>query len=388
MIYKTFQNDLSLCLGPADTALCLPPLAYVSDKVFKYENENFLNKGWVPIGRADRLSEIGDYETLDVSGHPVILIRGNDNQLNALANSCRHRGARLLEGNGNTKGIRCPFHSWLYRIDGSFAAAPRIETSDAFLERNNDLIHYKLEERLGFLFISLEEKPGAIDKWLGNFAELHGDWPISEMKTTRKWTREFPFNWKCFLDVFNEYYHLPFVHRDSIDAVYHTPRAGDLSTGNFATQFGKTDGTGGLLESQQNYAFGNMPGLMGDALLGARYTWMFPTMTFACSNDAMWVYEARPKDERTCIVTQSTCFHPSTIAQKNFKEVSKIYYERMDTALDEDIIALKNQFAGLNSPEASQGPFSPTLEHNVAAFAKWYSAKMLKALEINEKRNL
>ena len=60
----------------------------------------------------------------------------------------------------------------------------------------------------------------------------------------------------------------------------------------------------------------------------------------------------------------------------------------MDTALDEDIIALKNQFAGLNSPEASQGPFSPILEHNVAAFAKWYSAKMLKALEINEKRNL
>ena len=76
MIYKSFQNDLSLCLGSADTALCLPPLAYVSDKVFKYENENFLNKGWVPIGRADRLFEIGDYETLDISGHPVILIRG------------------------------------------------------------------------------------------------------------------------------------------------------------------------------------------------------------------------------------------------------------------------------------------------------------------------
>jgi len=50
----------------------------------------------------------------------------------------------------------------------------------------------------------------------------------------------------------------------------------------------------------------------------------------------------------------------------------------MDTALEEDLVALQNQFAGLSSPEARQGPFSPNLEHNVAAFANWYSEKILK----------
>ena len=388
MISKVDQNELSSCLGSSETALCLPPRAYTSKRFFTYEKENLFENCWLPIGRADRLQRIGDYETLDLCGHPLILIRGNENKISAFANSCRHRGARLLNGTGNTKGIRCPFHSWLYRIDGSLAAAPRMETSEVYLGRNNDLICYRLEEKLGFLFINFDENPEPFEDWLGNFSELHADWPITEMKTTRKWTREFPFNWKCFLDVFNEYYHLPFVHRDSIDAVYHTPREGDLSTGNFTTQFGKTDGTGGLLESQQSYAFGNMPGLTGDALTGARYTWIFPTMTFACSNDSMWVYEAFPKDESTCIVTQSTCFHPTTIGQDNFEEVSEIYYERMDTALDEDIIALSNQFIGLQSPKAMQGPFSPILEHNVANFAKWYSSRILDALEINNKGNL
>ena len=55
------------------------------------------------------------------------------------------------------------------------------------------------------------------------------------------------------------------------------------------------------------------------------------------------------------------------------------YYDRMDTALEEDLVALQNQFAGLISPEAKQGPFSPNLEHNVAAFANWYSEKILKS---------
>ena len=236
-----------------------------------------------------------------------------------------------------------------------------MEGSVSFQNCNNDLIKYAMSERLGFLFISFEEKPIDIDQWLGNFEQLHECWPLSQMITTRTWTREFAFNWKCFIDVFNEYYHLPFVHRDSIDAVYNTPNQGDISKGNFATQFGKTEGTGGLLESQQTFAFGNMPGLKSEALLGARYTWMFPSMTFACSNDALWVYEARPLNEHTCVVTQSTCFHPETIAKNNFDEVAEVYYNRMDTALDEDIVALQNQFSGLKSPEARQGPFSPNL---------------------------
>ena len=53
------------------------------------------------------------------------------------------------------------------------------------------------------------------------------------------------------------------------------------------------------------------------------------------------------------------------------------YYHRLDTALDEDIPALENQQRGLASPDARQGRFSPTLEPNVAAFARWYAGRMI-----------
>ena len=380
MISESVKRELSLCLGSAENAFCLPPRAYTPSEFLDLEKSSIFNQGWIPIGRADRVLKIDDFETLNVIDRPIILIRDNQNKINALANSCRHRGAKLLNGSGAVKGIRCPSHSWLYRTDGTLTAGPRMEKSEVFKECNNDLLKYCLAERLGFLFISFEENPITIDDWLGNFGQLHQSWPLSEMVMTRSWTREFSFNWKCFIDVFNEYYHLPVVHRDSIDAVYLTPREGDVSTGNFSSQFGETEGTGGLLETQQNYAFPNMPDLTGDALIGARYTWMFPTMTFACSKDALWVYPAFPLTESSCLVTQSTCFHPETINRDDFDKISKIYYDRMDTALDEDIVALENQFSGLRSPDAAQGPFSPHLEHNVAAFANWYSKRILKIL--------
>ena len=49
----------------------------------------------------------------------------------------------------------------------------------------------------------------------------------------------------------------------------------------------------------------------------------------------------------------------------------------MDAAIEEDIVALENQQEGLNSPFAQQGRFSPVLEANVAAFANWYSKKLI-----------
>jgi phenylpropionate dioxygenase-like ring-hydroxylating dioxygenase large terminal subunit len=363
---------------------CTPPAAYASDRYASAEQSDIFAKGWVPIGRADRVKGPGDYETLEIAGRSLILLRDADNLLHCHANTCRHRSARLLDGTGNTRGIRCPFHAWLYRLDGTLAAAPRIDEVDGFQKCDHGLISYRLEVRAGFLFTTFDENAPDIDPWLGNFEALHSDWPLAELVQTRSWTRTFNFNWKAFLDVFNEYYHLPYVHRDSIDAVYDDPAAGNVTTGAFASQFGATQGTGGLLTDQQEHALPAMPGLKGLATSGVRYTWVFPSMTFACSGDAIWIYQSTPLGPHQCRVTQSMCFHPDTIASDGFAKTAEVYYERMDTALDEDIAALENQHAGLRSPDATAGPFCQALEPNVASFARWYAGRMLSTNEAND----
>jgi phenylpropionate dioxygenase-like ring-hydroxylating dioxygenase large terminal subunit len=183
-------------------------------------------------------------------------------------------------------------------------------------------------------------------------------------------------NWKAFLEVFNEYYHLRYVHPNSIDSLYARPEPANATTGAYASQFGETQGTGALLEDQQAQALPPMPQLKGRWAEGARYTWIFPNMTFAAGKDSLWVYEAYPLGPHRCQVHQTICFPPETVARPDFAEKAAHYYARLDAALAEDVVALENQHAGLNSPLARPGRFSTLMEPNVASFASWYADRL------------
>jgi phenylpropionate dioxygenase-like ring-hydroxylating dioxygenase large terminal subunit len=167
------------------------------------------------------------------------------------------------------------------------------------------------------------------------------------------------------------------VHPTSIDNLYNRPEEADKTTGDFASQFGFTTGTGALLEEDQANALPIMENLEAPWSLGARYSWIFPNMTFAASQEAIWVYEASPITSMSCCVRQSICFPKNTTTLPGFKEKSQAYYQRLDDALDEDIVALENQQKGLNKSTSLQGHFSTLMEANVATFSEWYANKIV-----------
>lgn len=378
---KELSAALELCRAPADRAHCLPPACYCEDAILEREMTAIFRRGWVGIGRADRFANPGDYEALDIAGVALIVLRDKEGKLRAFANTCRHRGARLLEGSGSCRSIRCPFHAWSYGLDGSLIAAPQMEAATGFEKADHGLTELRAEETLGFAFLCLNDQAPSLETQLGNFAEVHAPWPLDDLVSTRRRTFDVACNWKAFLDVFNEYYHLPVVHPISIAGVYAKPEAADEAEGAFASQYGSTEGTGGLLQSDQAQALPAMPGLDARVEAGVRYSWIFPNMTFAAGRDALWVYEANPIDAGHCAVTQTTCFPRNVSALHDFEERVAPYYHRMDAAIDEDIPALENQQRGLASPHARQGRFSPLLESNVATFARWYAARMLSPNE-------
>jgi phenylpropionate dioxygenase-like ring-hydroxylating dioxygenase large terminal subunit len=115
---KIVDLDFSQCGLSADQASSLPPTCYTSGDVAFSEIEHIFRKCWFGVGRADIVAGCGDYVTLDIAGQNIILLRDKKGNLRAFANVCRHRNARLLDGKGTCKGIRCPFHSWFYGLDG------------------------------------------------------------------------------------------------------------------------------------------------------------------------------------------------------------------------------------------------------------------------------
>lgn len=365
-------------VGPVMAESATLPWACYTDPAVQEAECAVLRRSWMGIGRADRWNETGDFAALSLAGVPVAVLRGKDGRLKAYANTCRHRGTQLLTGDGNVPRITCPFHGWTYGLDGALRGATRMGHAADFRLEDHGLIAFRAEERGGFAFVCMDAATPDIDDWLGNFGEHHAPWPLDTLVTTRRREIEVACNWKLFLEVFNEWYHLRYVHGATFGNIYQEPDAPDLSTGATFSQFGVTQGTGGLKESEQVAALPSMPGLSGRNRQGVRYTWVYPTITFAAGTDALWAYDAQPIAPDRCRVTMSVAFPPETVATDGFAEKAERYYVRMDEALDEDIAMLERQQAGMTSPHGSQGRWSE-LEPGAASFAAWYAERLAAA---------
>ena len=364
--------------GDVALASTLPPACYTGSDVLAAEESGLLRQSWLGIARSDEWLEAGDYSTFDLAGAPVIVLRDEEGVLRAFANTCRHRGTRLLEGSGNAARIRCPFHGWTYGLDGSLRGATRMSATQGFRRADMGLVEFRVAERSGFSFVNLSHEAPGIDEWLGAFDDLHSPWRLAELVTTRRREIEVDCNWKLFLEVFNESYHLEYVHAATFGGIYLEPQLPDEVGACVQSSFSPTAGTGGLKADEQEHVLPFMPGLGARERAGTRYTWVFPSLTVAAGSEALWAYGARPIGPDRCRVTQWVCFPPETVASPGFEAKAERYYERMDEALAEDVAVLERQQRGMDSPFARAGRWSD-LEHGAAAFAAWYAGRLAQA---------
>ncbi|MGI9605448.1 MAG: aromatic ring-hydroxylating oxygenase subunit alpha [Acidimicrobiales bacterium] len=358
-----------------DRAWSLPPALYTDLEAFDVERDRIFRRGWVGIGRSDRWAVPHACSAVDIGGISVLITRGDDAVLRAFANVCRHRGAELLVQESTCARIRCPFHGWTYGLDGRLVSAPNMTRTEDFDRADHGLHAFAVAERHGFAFVNLSNEPESIDDWTAGYGSIHAGWAVDSMVTTSR--REFSVdcNWKLFAEVFNEYYHLPWVHPGSIDSTYCEPDAPDVVDGAFATQFGATDGTGGLLDDDADQALPLIATLAGREQAGVRYTWIYPNIVTAVGVECMWMYEVYPDGPSRCRVAQVVCFPAATVDRADFEDRAQAYYERFDVAISEDVPVLERQQAGLSSPFATAGRFSH-LEPCVALFGRWYGHRM------------
>lgn len=385
MNLQTFQSldelrrQLSEVTSDLNVSATLPPACYSDDTIFRHEADAIFHHSWVGIGRLDRWKSVGDYSAMDVAGVPVIIIRNDEGELKGFANSCRHRGSQLLKGSGNCSKIRCPFHCWTYSLNGDLKVVPRMEKAVDFDRADYGLVEFRIRQSLGFAFLCLDDDADELSDWLGDFPDMHLPWEMDQLVSTRVREFEVECNWKTFIEVFNEYYHLPYVHPESISWLYPEPEDADEVAGNYTTQFGKTDGNAALMADTQDQALPAAKQLKGREKNGTRYTWIYPNMTFATSPDSLWMYQTYPITPHRSHIIQTICFPEDTVKGEEFERRSKHYYARYDAALDEDLPFLEQQQLGLSSKFAVPGRFS-CLEPSVANFAYWYAGKLADVL--------
>lgn len=167
------------------------------------------------IGATAQVREAGDFFTFTVLDTPLLVVRGTDGRVRVLLNACRHRGAQVAAGAGCARRFTCPYHAWNYDDTGTLVGQP---FSDGFAGHEvGGLVEFPSEERHGFIWTVLDpEGSFDLDDHLGPLDADLAQWGYGDAEVLGLTDIDVDGNWKCSLEAFQETYHFPYVHRNSI----------------------------------------------------------------------------------------------------------------------------------------------------------------------------
>jgi choline monooxygenase len=201
-------------VSPSDIAhaYTLAAPLYFSPAVFEEERSRLFSTTWQLVGHARQVTNPGDYFTFDLVGEPLLIVRGDDRELRAFYNVCRHRAGNPAEGCGNRKLFRCGYHGWTYRLDGSLLVTPEFDGVMRFNPAEFGLVPVRVEEWFNLIFVNLDPEALPLARTLGPLPAQVEKFNFRGMQFSARRSYEMKCNWKTYIDNYLEGYHVPSVH--------------------------------------------------------------------------------------------------------------------------------------------------------------------------------
>lgn len=208
------KEALQAVVAPFGENLTLPADAYLTQEVLDWEMESVFGSTWVCLGRADELVGPGQIRAVTVGSESVLLARDRDGRLSGFSNVCRHRGHELAPvGDAiDARLIRCPYHSWSYRFDGTLRAAPTFTQAPNFDMADYPLVGVEVTEYLGWAWVDLSGQAPPIETHFGNLAEVIAPYEPDRLVTAASHSYSIEANWKIVVENYNECYHCSSIH--------------------------------------------------------------------------------------------------------------------------------------------------------------------------------
>ncbi|KAJ5919046.1 Aromatic-ring-hydroxylating dioxygenase alpha subunit [Penicillium verhagenii] len=174
---------------------------YRSQEVFELERRALFSKSWVYLAHTAQFIKPGAYQSFDLAGFPVFLIRGKDNKIRAFHNVCRHRAYTITrKETGASTVLGCRYHGWSYDTLGQLVKAPQFEDIPGFEKSENSLfeIHTHTTEQ-GWVFVNLDAgEPAPRNE--STFGALNDFARGAKLRMKSEWiagqTLTGTFNWK------------------------------------------------------------------------------------------------------------------------------------------------------------------------------------------------
>ena len=360
------MSDLASIAKLARSSAQLPVSVYFDEKLFQREIQQLFKQGPQYAGHQLMVPEVGDFATLPWENEGRMLVR-NSRGIELLSNVCRHRQAKMLNGRGNTPNIVCPLHRWTYDLNGAllgaphFAETPCLNLSQTALQNWNGLLFEQNGVDVAATLRGLEVEPALeFEGYSLDHVEVH----------------ECDYNWKTFIEVYLEDYHVE---------PFHPGLGGFVSCDDLRWQFGEqfsvqTVGVNqGLSKAgsakyrkwqEQVLKFRN--GVAPD--YGAIWLTLYPNVMVEWYPHVLVVSTLWPRGpQKTTNVVEF--YYPEEIVlfEREFIEAERAAY--METCVEDDEIALRMD-AGrkilLDRGVNEVGPYQSPMEDGMQHFHEWY----------------
>jgi phenylpropionate dioxygenase-like ring-hydroxylating dioxygenase large terminal subunit len=366
------MSDLSITASALERSQTqLSVSSYFDEALFRQEQAQLFGRGPRYLAHALAVPEVGDYYALPQEAEGRALVRTPEG-LQLISNVCRHRQALMLRGRGNTKNnIVCPLHRWTYDLKGALVGAPHFE-QDPCLNLNN----YPLREWNGLVFEDNGHDVAAALADLGPRAELD----FTGYVLDKVQVHECDYNWKTFIEVYLEDYHVGPFH----------PGLGQFVTcEDLSWEFGsqhsvQTVGIHKDLEKPGSPVYQRwheqLLKFRGGETPKAGAIWLtyYPHIMVEWYPHVLVVSTLFPQGpQKTTNIVEF--YYPEEIAafERDFVEAHQAAY--METCVEDDEIALRmdaGRKALMLRGDNEVGPYQSPMEDGMQHFHEWYRREM------------
>jgi len=385
------MNEIVSLIERYKTGWSLEQGFYLNPELLEFENLVLWSKNWLFAGFTCEIPEPGDYFTYRVLNQSAIIIRGDEGEIYAHHNTCRHRGSIIcLEERGNKAKLKCPYHNWVYEKNGNLRNARLMP--DDFDKSRFGLHPVKVTLLEGVIFISFSDNPPSFSQETAGLGPYLAPFQLNNAKVAYRDQYELEANWKLIGENFRECYHCGPAHIEYCNAVVGAnlvEERGELweEQNNAWTQKGLPVETIEKVAGACHFAtrYPLRPGVQSYSIngkpvapvMGAHHDYdngvvgliNYPNFWMDGVSDYIWVMRITPKDATHSIVDITWLVDGK--AEEGVDYDLERLTEFWKITGEQDWELCENNQKGVNSSKYSPGPMAPS-EIDVVNFHEWY----------------
>lgn len=361
---------------PLSSAIGLPADAYADPGFFRLERERFFARTWLFLGHEADVPAPSGWLQTTVAGFPVLLTRDRDGVLRAFHNVCPHRGAPLgsvrdvSAACGTARTVACPYHGWVFALDGRLAGAPGMDEAPAFDRAVHGLRPLRLDRWGPFLFANVDGAAPPLLEQLGPAVEVFAGARCDAWVRVHRVDYDCRANWKFYVENNAECYHEPTAHNSSYNT---TEVSWNNSWPLIRTEvsdfcyFQYTPYREGSRELRGELPVGTvMPGLAETWLRGSSIFQFWPNFAWILNPNLLVLYQIDPIDATRTRIRWDWMV-PDTPQARDGAHLDPLI-RLYDGVQREDIAIFERLQTAVGSPAFAMGALHPRAERGVHRF--------------------